>query len=219
MGGRIVVVEQSTLLRRGLAVVLARQLAWEVVGEAERCEEAAALVRQAAPDVVLVDPALAPRRYDLRPLVDVASRGGGRVLALGASAAPDAVAAVLASGAIGYALKAQPAAALGEALARAVRDELYLAPAIPRELVDEYLTAALRHAALAPPLALLSPRERAVFALLVDGASSARIAARLGIRLKTVESHRASVLRKLAVPSYVDLVRLAERHALLGGAL
>jgi DNA-binding NarL/FixJ family response regulator len=216
MGRRIVVVEQSTLLRRGLSVVLAR-IAWEVAGEAACFDDGVAAMRRERPDVVLVDPALAPRPFDLRPLVDIARAAGTRVVALGATAAADAIAVVLASGAIGYVLKAQPLDGLAEALERATRDECSLPPSIARELVDEYRAASLRNGSLPPPLALLSPRERAVFALLVEGASSARIAARLGIRLKTVESHRASVLRKLAVSSYVELVRLAERHALLDG--
>ena len=89
-----------------------------------------------------------------------------------------------------------------------------MAPAVSHVVVQDHLRLRRGEAPTAGPCDILSRRERDVFELLVRGHTNRRIARLLGISPKTVETHRAHVLRKLGVHSIVDLVRFAARHQL-----
>ncbi len=134
-----------------------------------------------------------------------------RILVLSAHGAHDFVRQALSAGARGYALKSSRLAELLLAIQTVASGGVYLAPGLPRWMLDD---------ARAPegadgPLTTLSPREREVFDLVVRGYSTNGIAGTLFISVKTVETHRAHINRKLGVHSSADLLRLAARHGIL----
>ncbi len=132
------------------------------------------------------------------------------------------VAHALAAGAAGYALKDQSADAVIEAIRTVARGQKYLSPRISRFGLDDELHQRGNGSengngkvGAGGPVDALSPREREVFDLLVRGLSNDAVATRLCISVKTVETHRAHILKKLTLHSIADLVRFAARNGLL----
>ena len=125
--------------------------------------------------------------------------------------APYCVTEVLRAGAVGYAIKAQPTEEIIDAIWSVLRGGRYLAPRLPREQIE-----ALVSGETVGPVDRLSPREREVFDLLIQGRSSERVAMALSIAPRTAETHRQNIMTKLGVHSIVELLRLAAQHGLFG---
>jgi two-component system response regulator NreC len=124
--------------------------------------------------------------------------------------APDRVAEAIAEGANGFAIKSQPTQEIVEAFQRVASGEAYLAPSVAARGVPD---GEARPGA--SPVEMLSPREREVFDLLVRGHTNRSIARELFVSVKTVETHRSHIFRKLQVHSICELVRLAARRRLI----
>jgi DNA-binding NarL/FixJ family response regulator len=135
-----------------------------------------------------------------------------KILMLSAHAVHDYVSRAFAYGAIGYALKSQPAVAVIEAIKSVARGDRYLAPELPNSLLT---STRLRGRATTGQLEGLSHREREVFDLVVRGYSNASISGALSISVKTVETHRANINRKLSVHSSTQLLRFAALRGLV----
>jgi DNA-binding NarL/FixJ family response regulator len=206
---RIVLVDDHRLFRDGLRAILAAYSEFELVGEATDAREAERILDEVPHDLLIIDVTLPgsngvalmrdrKRKKDATPML---------VLTMHESA--DIVADAFAAGATGYALKQQSEAELVEALRCAAAGQRYLAPQIPPEVLDG-ATANGNSV-----LSLLSSREREIFDLIVRGSTNADIAKQLFISIKTVETHRTRILRKLGVHSVGELIRLAVRHGLL----
>lgn len=208
MRHRIVVVDPHPVFVEGFAALLAAQPDLEVVGRATRAHEAATVVEEARPHVVVLEPELGEtsglaltrtlreRHPEVRVLV-LAAR-------LDEALAMRAVQAG-ASGCIGKHLSVEEVLSAVRALAQG------------RELVAPSPTQRSRRDAGDGPLSVLSYRERDVYELLVRGLKNEEVAQRLGISRRTVETHRAHILQKLRAGSVVDLVRHAASHDLLQG--
>jgi two-component system response regulator NreC len=125
------------------------------------------------------------------------------------------VAQGLSAGALGYALKHQPANQVLDAIREVARGQPYLCSRISRFVVEDHLRLRRGEPATSGPCDALSPREKEVFDLLVRGFSNQLIANQLHISPKTVETHRAHVLKKLRLHSMVELIRFAALHSLI----
>jgi two-component system response regulator NreC len=209
-----VLVDDHRLFRDGLRSIFQSQSDLEVVGEAADAREAYQVVETSRPDVIIVDIVL-PGTNGVAVTRELTRQDRSRkILILTMSSEEEFVAQALHAGATGYALKHQGQNELLEAVRCVGSGKSYLSPR-----VSSMVVASHRHdGARAPgsrPLAMLSPREQEVFDLLVRGYSNEGIAGHLCISVKTVETHRAHVLRKIGVHSLVDLVRFAARHHLL----
>lgn len=205
---RVLVVDDHGVLRDGLGRVIEAQSDLELVGVASNGAEAVERCRAAAPDVVLMDLEM--------PVMD----GIDATRAIRALT-PDVVVIVLTSfsdrhritaaldaGAVGYLLKD----AAAEDVVRGVR-----AAAGGGSPLDPRAARALLDAAAAPdPLEGLSPRERDVLALLLEGLPNKLIARRLGIAEKTVKTHLTNVFRTIGVTDRVQAVLWAERNGVRG---
>ena len=202
---RLLLVEDHQLVRQSLRALLEDEF---VVAEAE--DAAGALAQAAAfrPEVVLLDLSL-PDRDGLTVMRLLREQDAQvKVLVLAAQASPGQVLAAARAGASGCLLKGDPVEELREAIHWALRHE----PG-PKTF---YLSRALEHAGLRKLLrrqlhrqAPLTPREREVLHLLGQGLQTKEIAARLGISVKTVETHRRHIQRKLGLRSRAELVRYA----------
>ena len=211
----VFLVDDHTLLRRGLAALLAQQPDLRVVGEAGDAAEAQRRLPAARPDVILLDNHL-PGVRGVDAIADLrVAAGGARVLMLTVSEDADDLAAALRAGAQGYLLKTIEGDALADAIRRAARGESVLSPELMGKLVSAFQQQGVPEAELAPeePASPLSPREEEVLREIAQGASNKEIARTLGIAETTVKIHVQHILRKLGLSSRVQAaVYAAERE-------
>jgi DNA-binding NarL/FixJ family response regulator len=211
---RVLVVDDHDIVRDALASLLGDVSDFQVVGVASSIRDALPLLDSARPDIVLADLSLGDG--SAVELVRALRRGRlkGRVIVITGFSDEFAAAEALAAGATGYVLKSQPTTELLEAI-RAVADgRKYVAPSLERRLALRSISSDSSASGGAVGLERLSPREVEVFRLVVAGSSSKDVARRLCISVKTVETHRTNMNRKLAVRTTADLVRFAAAHGI-----
>jgi len=138
--------------------------------------------------------------------------GNTRIIMLSMHAGPEYVARALAAGAIGYLIKDSAFEELAAALESVFRGRRYLSRVIDPELVESLL--ATQHLDQ-PELAMLTPRQRQILQLIVEGNGTREIAERLFVSVKTVETHRAQLMERLGIHDIPGLVRLAIRTGIL----
>jgi DNA-binding NarL/FixJ family response regulator len=207
-------VDDRELFREGFRLLLASQSDFDIVGEASAVPLAYDEVQARRPDVVIVSSDLNGLGGTAVTRELVRRQPEAKVLMLSSRSDDDGVHQALAAGARGFALKQQPSTQVFEAVRAVAAGHVYLAPPISQLVLQDHLRLRRGETTQAGPCDVLSRRERDVFELLVRGNSNRRIARMLGISPKTVETHRAHVLRKLGVHSIVDLIRFAARHQL-----
>jgi DNA-binding NarL/FixJ family response regulator len=205
---RVVVADDHAIVRAGVRALLEGERDVVIVAEAADGREALEAVRRHAPDVLLIDLNM-PGGSGVDTLTRLREIGlRTRALVLSMHGSPDFVRPALRAGAHGYVVKG---AGLDHLL-RALR-----AVAAGEEFVDSTARAALAGEAASGggELAQLTPREREILQLVAEGRSSRRIAARLGISLKTVDTHRTSLMKKLGLHNAQAVTLFAVRHGLL----
>jgi DNA-binding NarL/FixJ family response regulator len=207
----VALIDDHIVFREAFRTLLASTQEFSVVAESTDGQQVCALYEAKRPDVVVMDVTL-PGIDGLTATRELTSRYPAKVLMLSAHAVHDYVSRAFAFGAIGYALKSQPAAAVIEALKAVARGDRYLAPELPVSLLT---TTRIRGRGAPGQLEGLSHREREVFDLVVRGYSNASISGALSISVKTVETHRANINRKLAVHSSTQLLRFAALRGLV----
>ncbi len=203
----LLLADDHRIVRQGLRAILAAEPDFQLVGEAGDGHEALRLLEQLQPAVMVLDLML-PGLSGLEVARAAAARAPEtRVVVLSMHANESYVTEALAAGASGYVLKDASAAELVKAIREAAAGRRYLSP----PLSEQALTAYARRAASAPldPYHTLTAREREVLQLTADGHSGAEIGRRLFISPRTVESHRANLMRKLSLRNQKELVRYA----------
>lgn len=203
----VLIVDDQPVVRSGLGAFLSAFADMELVGEASGGAEALALCEELAPDVVLMDLVM-PGMDGVAATAALRERcPGARVIALTSFADDELVQSALKAGAIGYLMKNVSHLDLADAIRAAHRGRPTLAPEA---------TQALIRAATGPPPPGhdLTPREREVLALMIEGLSNAEIAERLIIGESTAKSHVSSIIAKLGVSGRTEAVALALRHHL-----
>jgi two-component system response regulator NreC len=207
-------VDDRELFREGFRLLLGSQPDFDIAGEADAVPHAYEAVQAHRPEVTIVSSDLGGLGGTTITRELVRRWPDAKVLVLSSRRDDDGVHQALAAGARGFALKQQPSAQVFEAVRAVALGHVYLAPAISHVVLQDHLRLRRGETTQAGPCDALSRRERDVFELLVRGNSNRRIGRMLGISPKTVETHRAHVLRKLGVHSIVDLIRFAARHQL-----
>jgi DNA-binding NarL/FixJ family response regulator len=205
---RIMVADDHQILRQGLVALLGSQPDMTVVGQASDGREAVSLARDRSPDVVVMDVAM-PNLNGIDATRQVlASVPSAKVIVLSAHGHQRMIAESLRAGASGYVPKDSAMEELVEAIRTVMAGERYLGPKVASVLATEYLEAEPRsgHA--------LTPREREVLQLIAEGKATKEAAAALGVSVKTVETHRRSMMEKLALFSVAELTKYAIREGL-----
>jgi len=207
---RILVCDDHALLRTGLRRLLDSEPDFAVVGEAATAAAAVENAAALAPDVVILDVFL-PDRSGIDALPDLLARSPRtKVLVLSMHDDPGYVRRAFAAGAAGYLLKEAAPEELAEAVREVGAGRRYLHPELGARLAAD--APAGRSADSKP----LSRRESEVMQLLALGYTNQEIAAELGISVRTAETHRAHVMRKLGLSTRAEIVRFALATGRLG---
>ena len=209
----IVLADDHHVVRDGLRVLVERELDCTVVGEAGDGQEAVALVERLRPDLLIADlmmPGLTGLEVSRR-VRQVAP--ATRVVVLSMHADESYVREALRAGATAYVLKDSLSSDFVTAVRQAAAGRRYLSPLLSDRAIDAFAAQPAE-----APLDLdetLTAREREVLYLAACGLTSAAIAERLAIGVRTIDTHRASLMRKLGLHTPVDLVRYAVRHRII----
>lgn len=206
---RILVADDHEAVREGLKTILNAQADMEVVGEVTDGPSAVEAARRLSPDIVVMDVSM-PELNGLRATEDIAGRCPGvKIVTLTRHSDRGYVQQSLKAGASGYVLKRSRTAELLFAIRAIGAGGTYLDPAV----TDQVLGGLPRREAAATRTAGgLSLREEEVLRLVAWGYSNKEISARLGLSVKTIETHKANAAQKLQLRSRIDIVRFALRN-------
>jgi DNA-binding NarL/FixJ family response regulator len=209
---RILIADDHELFRRGLAAELTQVPGWVVAGEAANGRDAVELAAALKPDIVVLDLTM-PELNGLEAARKIISaEPGARVLILTAHESEQLVREVLSAGAQGYVLKSDAGRILVAALQALLDGRSFFTSNVARMVLDGYLRSESRNAQ-APDT--LSAREREIVQLLAEGNSNKDIARVLKISVKTTETHRSNIMRKMGFGSLPELVRYAIRNKII----
>ena len=208
MATRVLLADNHVLVRQGLRALL-EQHGLEIAGEASDGQEALKLVATAPPDIALLDVSM-PLLNGLDAAREMRRTAPSvKVILLTRHDEDPYVTEALRAGVRGYVLKSQGAPDLLQAIDLVSRGGVYLSPGISRAVVEAYRNQV---ELAADPL---TPRERQVLQLVGEGKSTKDVARLLDISVKTAESHRARLMRKLGIHETASLVRYAIRQGLV----
>jgi two-component system response regulator NreC len=207
MTTRVLLVDDHELLRVGLRSRLEKESGVEVVGDADSAERAIVLARALQPDLVLLD-LLLPRMNGFDAIQEILRVApDARVIVISSQTAPSSVRRALTAGASGYLPKRASDRELVAAIQQVSSGSRYVDPEVGATLVVDNVASALED---------LSERERDVLQLLALGYSNQEIGKKLYISVRTVDTHRAHIMRKLGLDTRAQLVLFALAHGLIG---
>jgi two-component system nitrate/nitrite response regulator NarL len=208
---RVLVVDDHPVVRQGLSSCLAKQSNILVVGEAADGRDAVRKVRDLAPDIVLMDVDM-PQMSGLT-VTDLLRRENPKVkvLILSMHNHSEYVLRILQSGARGYILKDAATDELVRAIEAVQRGETFFSSDVARLALNQFV----RGNTEGPQANQVSNREREVLIAIAEGLSNKEIACRLGVGVRTVETHRERVMRKLNIHSIAGLTRFAIQKGLI----
>ena len=208
----ILLADDHEVVRKGLRALLETQPGWKVIAEATDGREAVDKAQSMHPDVAIVDIGM-PSLNGLeatRQIVKKAPRT--RVLVLTMHDTNPLIQQVVKAGARGYVLKSDVASDLVSAVEALTHDQTFFTSKVSQIILDRYVGKSDVPENVADPDSPLTPREREVVQLLAEGKSSKEVAAVLGISVKTAETHRINLIRKLDCHSVAEVVRYAVRN-------
>jgi DNA-binding NarL/FixJ family response regulator len=207
---RILIADDHQVVRSGLRTVLDAHPGFEVVGEAANGMEAVSVALATKPDVIVLDYAM-PVRNGVEATREIRARlPRTEILIFTMHDSQEVIEDILAAGARGYLLKADANDHLIAAVQALGRHEAYISGKLSANLLDTLLAKRKSDRKDA-----LTPRERSVVQLIAEGNTNKAICTKLGVGLKTIETHRAAAMRKLDLHTTADLVRYAVKNRLV----
>ena len=209
---RILIADDHEVVRKGLVALLQAQTDWQVCGEAGDGREAVDKAQQLKPDVIILDIGM-PSLNGLEATRQILKiNPHARVLILTLHDSDQVVRDVLNAGARGFLLKSDAARDLVAAVEALRRDKTYFTSKVAAMVLEGYLKGGTQAAPAAIGKNRLTPREREIVQLLAEGKSTKEVAVSLGLSVKTAETHRSNIMRKLQLHSVSDLVLYAVRN-------
>jgi DNA-binding NarL/FixJ family response regulator len=205
---KLLLADDHDVVRAGLRAVLETRKGWQVCGEAANGNDAMKLVADLEPDVVILD--LEMNDWDGVSVTRRIKQDHPRTEVLIFTMYDNEwlIRELLSAGAIGFVLKSEGVSSLIKAIESALQHKPFLPPRASETLLKSLRTSNGKR----PIASQLTPRERQIVRLLANGSSNKEVAHSLGISTKTVETHRAAIMRKLGLNSIVSLVRYAVRE-------
>ena len=207
---RIVLADDHVMFRQGIKILLEAVTDLEVVGEAGDGFELVAMANELLPDIVILDISMPGLRGIEATREIKAIHPGIKVLILTMHKTKEYLYHAISAGAEGYLLKEDADTELFNAIEIICKGGTYISPLLSVELTDD-LVKMYHHGQSKPHLDPLTTREREVLKLIAEGKSSKEIAGLLFISIRTVQHHRANIMRKLNARKTADLVRYAIR--------
>jgi DNA-binding NarL/FixJ family response regulator len=214
---RILLADDHEVVRAGLRALLEEQSGWEVVAEAGDGRDAVEKASKLKPDVVVIDIAM-PSLNGLEAVRQIVKAvPNTKVLVLTMYDSDPLIQQVLQAGARGYLLKSDAGRDLVSAIDALRRNKTFFTPKVSQMVLEGYLDKSPREkeAEDEPESLRLTSRQREIVQLLAEGKSSKEVAAALGLSVKTAETHRANIMRKLDCHSVTELVRYAIRNHII----
>jgi DNA-binding NarL/FixJ family response regulator len=208
---RILLADDHDVVRRGLRHLVEEQPGWEVCAEATTGRQAVALAKQHKPDIAVLDISM-PELNGLEATRQIKKAlPSTEILIFTMHESEELVRDVLAAGARGYLLKIDADQYIVAAVEALSRHKPFFTSNVSEAILDSFLRQAKAPEDV-PSSRVITAREREIIQLLAEGASNKKISLMLGISIKTVETHRAAIMRKLGAKSVVDIVRYAVRN-------
>jgi DNA-binding NarL/FixJ family response regulator len=212
---RILVVDDHDIMRRGLKQLLSSQPGWEVCGEAKNGREAVALAEQLKPEIVVLDISMpdlngleaARRIHKLLPKTGI--------LILTMHFSDQLVRDIVEAGARAYILKSDADRDLVSAVEALENDRIFFTPGAAETLLNGFSGRNSGLTPQAPTRNKLTSLEREIVQLIAEGKSNKEVAVALGIAIKTAETHRANIMRKLELHSVSELVLYAVKNQII----
>jgi len=208
---RILVADDHPVVRKGLQSCLAKQDRLKLVGEAEDGNEALVKARELSPDVVLMDINM-PRMNGLA-VTEVLRKEcpSVKVLVLTIHNNREYIFRIIQSGAHGYVSKEAPPEELFKAIESVYAGEPFFSADIARAALNQIVSSGGKK----EPFSQLTDREREVLILIAEGQSNKEIANKLGIGVRTIETHRERIMRRLDIHSVAGLTKFAIAHGMI----
>jgi two-component system response regulator NreC len=213
MAIRVLVADDHNIMLAGLRSLLEKQENLEVVGEADNGRKALQMALEKKPDVVVMDVSM-PDLNGIEATVQITERlPTTRVIALSMHSDKRFVLGMLRAGAAGYLLKDCASQELANAITQVAAGKKYLSPEITGVVIDDFLQGGNADN-VDTVTAVLSAREREVLQLIAEGWSTKQIASHLYVSIKTIETHRRQIMKKLDLHTVADLTKYAIREGL-----
>lgn len=208
---RVLIADDHNLVRAGIRALLEKEPGIEVLDEAKNGRQALELARQHLPDIVLVDITM-PELNGLEVVKQLSTEAPEiRCIILSMHADEEHVWQALQAGAAGYLVKGGSAVELELAIKAVAAGGTYLSPVVSGQVIKEYVSRTGQQA----HSDLLTPRKREILKMIAEGKNTKQIALVLSISNKTVESHRAQLMKQLGVQDIASLVRHALKMGLV----
>ena len=216
---RILVADDHEIVRSGLISLMKSHPGWEICGEAKDGHQAVEQARESKPDIAILDigmptlNGLEATRQILRDNPRI------KVLILTINDTDEVVRAVLDAGARGFLLKSDAARELVAAVNALHDNKTFFTARVAEMVLSGFLDRSHSSSKHAPTVPVLTPRERQVVQLLSEGKSTKEVARALDLSVKTAETHRSNIMRKLKLHSVSELVLYAVRNNIIQVAI
>jgi two-component system, NarL family, nitrate/nitrite response regulator NarL len=208
---KVLIVDDHPVVRKGLQSCLGKQNEIDLLGEAVDGEDALRQCREKKPDVVLMDIDM-PKKNGLEVTTILRKEAPAlKVLILSAHNNKEYIFRIIQSGAHGYVSKESSPAELLHAIQSVYQGEVFFSPEVARAALNQLVNRGTRN----DPFSQLTDREREVLVLIAEGQSNKEIASKLNIGVRTIETHRERIMRRLDIHSVAGLTRFAIANGLV----
>ena len=213
---RILLIDDHPLFREGIKAIIARNIRYEVVGEAGTAGQGLQMARELKPDLILIDLSL-PDKSGIELIGDICQFSPKiRMMVVSMHSKIDYIVKAFQSGATGYLVKESASERLIQGIDHVLKGDYYMDPSVSHQVIKKLAALPSKNAVVKTSgYDALTLREQEVLVMLAEGLSSKQIADKLFISPKTAENHRSSIMRKLGLHSAIDLARYAARIGLI----
>lgn len=212
---KVLLVEDHTIVRKGIKELLDNQEGIEIIGEAVDGREAIEKVKQIVPDVIVIDIKM-PNLNGIEATRQIKKINPEiKVLALSAHDNEEYIRQMFQAGASGYLLKDSAVSDLVSAINAVEKGDMYLSPLISRAIVKDYMGHVGAESGDSDSLSILTGREREVLQLIAEGNTSKKIAHMLKLSANTVDVHRTHIMEKLNIHDITSLIKYSIRKGLI----
>jgi DNA-binding NarL/FixJ family response regulator len=210
---KVFIADDHAMMREGLRLIIEAERDISVVGEAADGRQAVRLIQRLAPDVVIMDIAM-PILNGIEAAGQILdSKTFTRIIILSMHSSKEHIFRALEAGAKGYLLKESAGNELVKAIRAVYAGNRFLSDRISQTVIEDYIHQRTADSEESP-IKRLSPREREVLQLVVEGKSSAEIASNLFLSPKTIETYRSRLMHKLGIKDLPGLVKFAIQHGM-----